>query len=63
MAASFRNIGQVTDALECGAHSITIASSLLNKALKLPAIQNAVDNFTWDWEGIFGKDTSIIDLI
>ncbi|MTI60513.1 MAG: fructose-6-phosphate aldolase [Firmicutes bacterium] len=63
LAASFRNIGQVTDALECGAHSVTIGSSLLNDALKLPAIQNAVDNFTRDWEGIFGKDTSIIDLI
>lgn len=63
LAASFRNIGQVTDALECGAHSVTIASSLLNNALKLPAIQNAVDNFSRDWEDIFGKDTSIADLI
>lgn len=62
LAASFKNIGQVTDALECGAQSVTVGTNLFHDALKLPIIQNAVDNFNKDWEEIFGANITIKDL-
>ncbi|WP_026884166.1 fructose-6-phosphate aldolase [Clostridium akagii] len=61
LAASFKNIGQVNDAFECGAQTATVAPEILQTALRMPAIQKAVDDFTTDWETIFGK-VSIADL-
>lgn len=62
LAASFKNIGQVNDAFACGAQTATVSPALLHDALKMPAIQKAVDDFTADWENIFGKGVSIADL-
>lgn len=61
LAASFKNIGQVNDAFACGAQTATLAPEILQDALKMPAIQKAIDDFTTDWEAIFGK-VSIADL-
>lgn len=61
LAASFKNIGQVNDAFACGAQTATVGPEILQTALKMPAIQKAVDDFTNDWEAIFGK-VSIADL-
>jgi transaldolase len=62
LAASFKNMGQVNTAFECGAQTATIKPSLLHDALKMPAILKAVDDFTADFETVFGKGVSIIDL-
>jgi len=62
LAASFKNMGQVNTAFECGAQTATIKPALLHDALKMPAITKAVEDFTADWENVFGKDVSIIDL-
>jgi TalC/MipB family fructose-6-phosphate aldolase len=62
LAASFKNMGQVNDAFLCGAQTATMAVSILNDALKMPAIKKAVDDFSLDWKGIFG-DKSITDLV
>lgn len=61
LAASFKNIGQVNDAFEAGAQTATLAPEILLDALKMPAIQKAVDDFTSDWEAIFGN-VSIADF-
>lgn len=61
LAASFKNIGQVNDAFVAGAQTATMAPEILLDALKMPAIQKAVDDFTSDWESVFGK-VSIADL-
>jgi len=61
LAASFKNMGQVNTAFECGAQSATLAPDLLVDAFKMPSIQKAVDDFAADWEKIFGK-ISIADL-
>lgn len=61
LAASFKNIGQVNDAFVCGAQTATMAPEILLDALKMPAIQKAVDDFGTDWESVFGK-VSIADL-
>lgn len=62
LAASFKNIGQVTTAFECGAQTVTVSPALLHDALQMPAIQKAVDDFATDWESLFGKKISIVDL-
>jgi len=62
LAASFKNMGQVNTAFECGAQTATIKPALLHDALKMPAITKAVEDFTADWENVFGKDVSIINL-
>lgn len=61
VAASFKNMGQVNTAFECGAQAATLAPSLLTDAFKMPAIQKAVDDFAADWEKTFGK-VSITEL-
>lgn len=61
LAASFKNMGQVNTAFECGAQTATLSPDLLVDAFKMPSIQKAVDDFAADWEKIFGK-VSIADL-
>jgi len=62
LAASFKNMGQVNTAFECGAQTATIQPVLLHNALKMPVIKKAVEDFADDWETIFGKGVSIVDL-
>lgn len=61
LAASFKNMGQVNTAFECGAQAATLSPDLLVDAFKMPSIQKAVDDFAADWEKTFGK-VSITDL-
>ena len=62
LEASFKNIGQVNDSFTCGAQTATVAPEIVQDALKMPAIQKAVDDFIADWKSIYG-DTSIVDLV
>lgn len=57
MAASFKNIAQVSHALESGAHAVTMSPKLLRSALSAPDIVSAVDAFIADWEKTFGTTT------
>lgn len=61
VAASFRNIAQVTEAFIAGAHCVTVAPSLLHDAFNMAAINKAVEDFTADWKEI-REDASIVDL-
>ncbi|GAA3009747.1 fructose-6-phosphate aldolase [Tetragenococcus solitarius] len=62
VAASFKNIGQVTTALEQGAQAVTVAPDIIEQALAMPSISQAVDDFAKDWETIFGKGSTMADL-
>ena len=62
LAASFKNMGQVNTAFECGAQTATVQPALLHAALQMPVIKKAVDDFTTDFETVFGKGVSIVDL-
>lgn len=62
LAASFKNIGQVMDSFSAGAQVATVAPEILKDSLNMALIGRAVDDFTSDWEGVFGKGTSICDL-
>lgn len=54
LGASFKNVRQVTHALEAGAHAITLEPKLLRQALGTPTITSAVDVFVDDWEKVYG---------
>lgn len=62
LAASFKNVGQVNVALECGAQAATMGVDIIGEALAMPSIQKAVDDFTNDWETVFEVGTKISDL-
>ncbi|MGO4928399.1 fructose-6-phosphate aldolase [Fundicoccus sp. Sow4_F4] len=59
LAASFKNVNQVTNAFECGAHAATMGVDMIATALNLPSIQKAVDDFQTDWETIHGEGSNV----
>lgn len=63
LGASFKNVGQVTAACKCGAQAVTITPDIIDHALSMPSIKKAVDDFTSDWESVFGVGTKISDLV
>jgi len=62
LAASFKNMGQVNSSFECGAQTATVQPALLHAALKMPVIKKAVEDFAADFETVFGKGVSIVEL-
>lgn len=62
LAASFKNVGQVSAALECGAQSATMGADIIQQAFAMPSIEQAVADFTADWETTFGEGTTISSL-
>lgn len=61
VAASFKNIAQVNDALKFGAHAVTLPPQLLHQVFGMAAIQQAIDDFTEDWRCTQG-DVTLCDL-
>lgn len=61
IAASFKNISQVTDALIAGAQTVTLSPELLHEVFRMAAIQKAVDDFACDWKTVFGEE-GILDM-
>jgi len=61
LAASFKNINQITSAYTNGASACTVGYELLQKGLHMPSIQEAVDDFGISWRSLYG-DKAIWDL-
>jgi TalC/MipB family fructose-6-phosphate aldolase len=61
LAASFRTMAQITDAISAGAHGVTVTENILRDAFDLRIIQTAVEDFRKDWTAMHG-DVSIADL-
>ena len=61
VAASFKNIAQVNNAIAAGAHTVTVPPALLNEAFSLPSIKKAVNDFADDWKAVYGE-AGILDL-
>lgn len=57
MAASFKNVAQVSAAFEAGATAVTVPPQLLRAALTTPDVTQAVQAFATDWHSTFGSDT------
>lgn len=56
MAASFKNVAQVSAAFEAGATAVTVPPQLLRAALTTPDVNQAVESFAADWRETFGTD-------
>jgi transaldolase len=57
MAASFKNVAQVSAAFEAGAAAVTLPPFLLRAALGAPDVVQAVNAFAQDWFDTFGTTT------
>jgi len=62
LAASFKNVGQVNAALECGAQAATLGTDIFDQAFAMPSVSKAVSDFTKDWESVFSAGVTIADL-
>lgn len=60
LAASFKNMAQVTDALLAGAHAVTVSPILLHEDFGMATIKKAIDDFHADWVKTQG-DTSNLE--
>lgn len=56
LAASFKNVGQVTKALAAGAQAVTVGPDVFEAGFANPSIQKAVDDFAADWKETQGRD-------
>lgn len=61
LAASFHTINQITQAIESGSQAVTVAPAQIEEGLESHIIEDAIADFTSDWESIYGK-TSISTL-
>ncbi len=61
LAASFKNIGQVMNTYEVSAQCATVSQKLLKEA-EMPSIEAAVQKFRKDWEEVYGKETTVLDI-
>ncbi|MGE4454569.1 MAG: fructose-6-phosphate aldolase [Sphaerochaeta sp.] len=57
LAASFRNISEVTSAYANGAGVCTVRPELLSTGLAMPSISQAVEDFAGDWKAVYGDKT------
>ena len=55
LAASFKNVGQVSRAVAAGAQAVTVSPDLLEAGLAHPSIAKAVDDFAKDWEASYQR--------
>lgn len=55
MAASFKNVAQVSAAFEAGAAAVTLPPALLRASLAAPDVTQAVKAFADDWYETFGS--------
>ncbi|MBI9095692.1 MAG: fructose-6-phosphate aldolase [Sphaerochaeta sp.] len=61
LAASFKNVSEITTAYAQGASCCTVAPSLLATGLHMPSIAKAVDDFHASWQQVYG-DKTLLDL-
>ncbi len=57
VAASFKNVAQVSAAFEAGAEAVTVAPMLLRSSLSAPYVREAVNGFAADWYSTFGTNS------
>lgn len=61
VAASFKNVGQIMEALLAGAHAVTADPALYTKMVESPVIEGAINGFRKDWIRTYG-DKKIYEL-
>lgn len=61
MAASFKNVQQVSDCASVGCHIATISPDIYKWLIYHPLTDVAVENFQKDWKSVYG-DKQILDF-
>lgn len=62
LAASFKGVQQVRDALNYGSQAVTAPVDVLKQIFKNPNIEKAVDDFNADWYSVYGDGKGLCDL-
>ena len=62
VAASFKGVQQVKDALNNGAQAVTVPVEVLKQIFANPNIEKAVNDFNQDWYSVYGDNIVICDL-
>ena len=62
LAASFKGVQQVKDAINNGSQAITAPVDVLKAIFKNPNFEKAVDDFNADWYAMYGEGVGICDL-
>ena len=62
VAASFKGVQQVKDALNNGAQAVTVPVEVLKQIFANPNIEKAVNDFNQDWYSMYGDNIGICDL-
>ena len=57
LAASFRNVAEVTTAYSAGSGCCTLKLELLQTGLSMPSITKAVEDFNKDWRSVYDQKT------
>lgn len=56
LAASFKNVSQLTSAIMAGADAVTASIDIYESGFMFPSIQKAVDDFLNDWKDCQGRN-------
>ncbi len=62
VAASFKGVQQIRDALDAGAQAVTAPVAILKQIFKNPSIDKAVDDFNADWYSMYGEGNSLLEV-
>ena len=62
LAASFKGVRQVKEALNNGSQAVTVPVEILKQIFANPNIEKAVNDFNNDWYDVYGKNVGIFDL-
>ena len=62
VAASFKGVQQVKDALNNGAQEVTVPVEVLKQIFANPNIEKAVNDFNQDWYSMYGDYIGICDI-
>ena len=63
LAASFRNVRQITDVLLAGAHTVTLSPDLAWKMTEHPMTDLSVKTFRDAWTDFYGEDKDVYNLM
>jgi len=63
LAASFKNVQQIQDVALAGGQAVTLTPELLEMVVRHPLTDSGLEGFMADWEGAYGKGTTLLDLV
>jgi TalC/MipB family fructose-6-phosphate aldolase len=63
LGASYKNVAQVTDSIDCGAQSVTVGKDVVEQMFAMPSIEKAVTDFTADFEAIHGENSTMASIL